>query len=166
MFFHVELRKTIKCSTVNLASCFRLLNAAPLLEEEGDAGAVALFLDVEDPLAVHWAGTGAAFAADDYPLDAGEIDRADVFEEGFDGEEGHGGGGGAEVVDAGEAVFFVFDADAPPDVRQLGGGGEFCLEEVAEAIGTLGEDLVGVPVGGGHDFDAELDVFIGHLLVK
>lgn len=106
---------------VERSSELRLLHAAPLLEKEGDFGAAALIAEADDPVAVQGASAVAAFAADDDPVDVGEVEGAEVFEEGFDGEEGGMGASGAEVIDAGEAKLAIFDADAPPDVLALGG---------------------------------------------
>jgi hypothetical protein len=42
----------------------------PLLEEEGDAGAVAIVAELTGPCRVHGAGVGAALATADEPVDA------------------------------------------------------------------------------------------------
>ena len=122
-----------------------------MFEEERDTGGAALFLNGGDPFLFQGPGTGAAFAADDDPVDAGEVEGAEVFQQGFDGEEFHGGSGAAEGIDAGQAVAAVFHGDAPPDVRGGGGIGEATGEQFFHAVGALGENLVSVPVGEAHD---------------
>ncbi len=48
--------------------------SAPLLEEERDLGAEALFPNLANPLRIHRAGMRAALAADDDPVDSVEVD--------------------------------------------------------------------------------------------
>ena len=44
--------------------------AAPLFEEEGEVLLVALVAEAADPIGLHGAGAGAAFAANNHPVDA------------------------------------------------------------------------------------------------
>ena len=71
-----------------------------------------------------------------------------------------------QVGNAGDAVFFVFDADAPPDVGLLGCEFQLGIEQGAEAFGALGEDLIGVPVCFGHDGGDVHDVIVGDEIVE
>src|SRR5262245_61114353 len=69
-----------------LATALPFLHAVPLLEEERDAGALALVADREDPLLVHGSGPVPALAADDHPVNPGEIECSEIFEQRLHGE--------------------------------------------------------------------------------
>ena len=99
--------------------------AAPLLEEEGYAGGVTLVAQIAGPGLGHGAGAGAAFAADDQPVDALQVEVGEGAEQGLGAYEADGGGHGAQVVDA-EGVALGLHADAHPHVGrpwQVGGYG-------------------------------------------
>ena len=135
---------------------------APLFEEEQGALLVALCFDGAYPFGAHGSCAGAAFAAHDDPVDAREVDGAEVFKEWFDAQEPEACGCATQLVDSWDAVLLVLDADAPPDMLchrclwEVGG------EELLEAVGAFGEDLVGVPVGPKHDGGDGRDVLVGH----
>jgi len=59
---------TIECSAGRF-----FVDAAPLLEEEGDVLCEAAVADLGDPVCFHRPGAGAGLAADDHPVDAGEV---------------------------------------------------------------------------------------------
>lgn len=94
--------------------------AAPLFEEEGDVGGLALVADVGDPGLFDGAVAGAAFAADDDPVHGGKIHLANRADQRFERQKAHRGVGVVQVFDAG---FFaaVFDRDAQPNVGGRGG---------------------------------------------
>src|SRR5690606_16831382 len=102
---------------------------------------------------VYFKGTRsrAALAANDDPIDVGEIKGAEVFKQRLDGKEFHGGTGAAESVDARKPMLAVFHGDAPPDVRGACRFSEASGEEFFHTLGALGEDLVGVPIRQAHD---------------
>ena len=135
-------------------------------EEEGNADGVALIAEAPDPFRVHRPGAGAAFAADDNPVDVAEVYGAEVFQEGFDGEEPDVAVGGSKGIDAGQAVLLVFDADTPPDVRAESGFGELAAEESAHSVGSFRENLVRMPVGRHHDAADLFDIVIRNVLVE
>ena len=58
-----------------------LSNASPLFEEERYPLQPALAPDADDPLLAHWAGMRAALAADNHPIDTGQIERAEIFKQ-------------------------------------------------------------------------------------
>ena len=60
---------------------------SPLLKEEWHTLLVALTLDVQHPLLFHGPCLVAGLAADNHPVDAGEIEGAEVGEQGFTREE-------------------------------------------------------------------------------
>src|ERR1019366_1312317 len=93
-----------------------LLDAAPLLEEEGDPPCTTIVPDGKDPRFVHGSGAWSTLAADDHPVDAVQGERAEVFEEWLDREKANSRPRIAEHVQAGEAVGAIFDADAEPYV--------------------------------------------------
>src|SRR5438128_6914005 len=105
-------------AAVQAAACLLFLHAAPLLEEERDISCSALVTKRLDPRGVHRSCAGTAFATNDDPVDTGEIDRAEIFEQWFDGQKAYGGGCCAQLVNARHAVPLVFDAHTPPGVRQ------------------------------------------------
>lgn len=142
------------------------LDSAPLFEEEGNLGGTALFLDGDDPCFFQGSCAGSAFASDDDPVDAGEIEGAEVFQQRLDGEELHGGTGATEGFDAWQAVLAVFHSDSPPDVRGGGGFAETTSEELFHPRGTLGENLVGVPIGEAHDGCDMGDVVLRDVFMK
>ena len=57
--------------------------AAPLFEEKGDVLFFALPLDIHDPLRLHQPRLRAGFAANDDPVNAGQIKLAQIFEKRF-----------------------------------------------------------------------------------
>src|SRR5262249_5708965 len=70
------------------------------------------------------------------------------------------------MVDAGQPVPAVLDADAPPDVRLVRRVAEGRLQEIAQAFGALGEHLVSVPVGQPHHPYDFLNVIIRYAFVE
>jgi hypothetical protein len=56
-----------------------------LLEEKRDLRRLALIADWEHPVLLHGPGFGTAFAANNRPMDAGQIERTQVFQQRFDG---------------------------------------------------------------------------------
>src|SRR6267143_175135 len=57
-----------------------LANSAPLFEEEGDTAPLALIAKGQDPFFLHRPGTGPALAADNHPIDALQIQLANVLQ--------------------------------------------------------------------------------------
>ena len=90
-----------------------------------------------DPRSLHGSCARTAFAADDHPINAAKIERAEIFEERLDAQKTDACGGIAQMLHTGDAVFLVFDADAPPNVRRHGGLAQSTAEESLEAISTL-----------------------------
>ena len=90
--------------------------SAPLLEEEGHFGSDAQIAYRAGPFELHGSRARSAFAADDDPVDAGEIEGLDRSDEGFDGKEANFGRGLAEMAHAGE-FGAVLDRRTEPDVR-------------------------------------------------
>src|SRR5713226_915097 len=71
-----------------------------------------------------------------------------------------------QMLDSGETIFSIFDADTPPNVWLTCGELERGIEQPAQAFGALGKDLIGVPVGGDHDFSGSSDVFLRHVFME
>ena len=63
------------------------------LKKNGTLGRVALVADREHPVLLHRPRTRAALAADDHPVDAFQVELAEVFQQRLDREEPHGGRG-------------------------------------------------------------------------
>src|SRR5713226_9179766 len=70
------------------------------------------------------------------------------------------------MLDSGKTIFPILDADAPPNVWLTCGELERAIEQPAQAFGALGKDLIGVPVGGDHDFSGSSDVFLRHVFME
>lgn len=144
-----------------LAAGFLFVHASPLLEEEGCLGLAALLLNINHPTFLHRAGAGAGFSADDGPIDVLQVQFRKRPEQRFEGEELHVGMRLAQAVDAVDVVL-VLDADAHPDVRLPGK----LRVEGKQAVGTLGEDLILMPIGAHHDIEDFLDVIVGDFVVE
>ena len=71
-----------------------------MFEEEWNIGIKALIADVANPLVHHRSRTRTAFAADDDPMDAVEIEVANRAEERPEGEESHRCVGLLEMTEA------------------------------------------------------------------
>ena len=54
-----DIAKAIAVATVEFPAAPFFLHAAPLLEEEQDAGPNALIADIADPCRVHWSCAGS-----------------------------------------------------------------------------------------------------------
>lgn len=138
-----------------------LLHAAPLLEKERNVRLFALAPDAGDPFGMDWPCAGAGFATHDDPVDAAEIERAQVAEERFERQEFDGCAGVSEMVDAG-FVLRGFDADAHPDVR----GPVEIAREAEEPAGSLGQDLKLMPMRFCHGGEYPLDERNGHAVME
>ena len=66
-------------------------DAAPLLEEEGDASRPALCADAAHPRRFHRAGAWSTFTANNNPTDAFEVNWTEVLQEWLDREEANFG---------------------------------------------------------------------------
>jgi len=142
------------------ASC--LVNATPLLKKENRTLGLALLLDRVSPGGLHGPGAVAALAADDHPVNAGEVDAAEVFEERLDAQKAHHRWCSTQVLDARDAEVLVLDAHAPPYVPRACRVAKCRLEEVFEAVRAFREDLIGVPVRPQHDRGNRGDVLVGY----
>ncbi len=70
-----RLRKIVPLPPVQLAPARLRPQPSPLLEEERDAGSLALVADRSHPCALHGPRLRPALAADNHPIDAGEVER-------------------------------------------------------------------------------------------
>jgi len=113
-------RKLIIGAPVQFPSGLRFADAAPLFEKEGNFRPLALRADVPHPFDIHWPRARPALAADNHPVDAPQIDRAEMFQQRFDGKETDLRGRVAEQIYARQTMLAVFHAYAPPDMRLLG----------------------------------------------
>src|SRR5439155_19650864 len=111
---------TVVGQAVEAAPVLTLPPAAPLLEEERDLRDAALVAYRHDPLRRDRPRTRAALAADDHPVDTGQVKAAEILQQRFDGQKPHRRAGGVtQVIDARQPVLAVLDADAPPDVAKV-----------------------------------------------
>src|SRR5882762_5458325 len=56
-----------------------LANSAPLFEEEGDTAPFALIAKRQDPFFLHWSGAGTTLATHDHPVDASQVQFAQIL---------------------------------------------------------------------------------------
>ena len=88
---------------------------------------------------------GAALAADDHPVDPGQVERPIGPSSGSTDRKRTPAGASCRWRTRGSRA--VLDADAPPDVRGPRLAPYRLLQEVAHQRRALGQHLVGVPVG-------------------
>ena len=60
-----------------------LANSAPLLEEERNTAPLALIAEGQDPFFLHRPGAGPALATYNHPIDASQVQFAQVFQQRF-----------------------------------------------------------------------------------
>ena len=137
-------------------------DATPLLEEERHTLFYAMIANGPNPFGRHGAGARTALTAHNHPVQPREFHGPEVLEQWFDRKELHRRARFPEVVHTRQAETPVLDADSPPEVRQLGCKPEPPKEQVPQALGTFGEDLIGVPRTGCHDLRHSFDVIVGN----
>lgn len=138
-----------------------LAPGAPLLEEEGGVGSVGLGEEAEGPFFLHGTGVRTTFATYDDPMDASEVEGAEVFEEGFAGEETDGGGDIAEAVDA-RLIGRGFDSYPQPYIFGHRARGEVFLHALCSFCKYL-KSMLRCGADGLHD---AIDEFEGHIGVE
>src|SRR5207247_1869308 len=108
-----------------------------LLEEERNTEGPATVPQVTRPRMIHWPPPWARLAADDYPVDAGEVQGGQRAEQGLRADEPDSGRDLAQGVGpVDESV--VLDADAKPDVRIT--LAPVSRQMIGDAFVPLGED--------------------------
>ncbi len=118
------------------------MDAAVLLEEEGDIVRGALVADVERPRGVHGAEVMAALSADDDPVEVGQPwSEVHSLKQRFGADEPHLGGDIEQVVDALLRTFLVFYGRAEPDIRGEAITQPFSRQILAIVLRALGEEL-------------------------
>ena len=143
-----------------------LSNASPLFEKERYTLQPALASNANYPVLSHRPSMWAALAADNHPIDTGQIERAEIFKQRLNGEEPHDSGCVAKRGQPRQAMFAVFEADAEPDVRHAPHPVQLRLQEPPHAVVTLCQHLVDVPIGPPHDLAHRGDVGGRHVFVK
>ena len=89
----------------------------PLLEVERDAGRLALVADRPGPIRVHGPSVRAALATYYCPIDSGQVELSEVFEQRLQGQEADRRRGLPQMDDA-VLAGPVLDAGANPDIRE------------------------------------------------
>jgi hypothetical protein len=69
---------------VKLSSGLLFPNSAPLLEEKGDVGSLALVSNGKHPFLLHRPGTRTALPADNDPVNSFQVHLAKIFQERLD----------------------------------------------------------------------------------
>lgn len=114
-----------------------VLDVAPLFEKERNSLRTTLVAHLAHPVGVHRAAPRPALAADDDPLNAGQVYPSDWADERFDAQE----------IDCSDAANYpdaignaaVLDRGPEPDVRR--DGLARAGEEWADVLGALGQHL-------------------------
>jgi hypothetical protein len=117
-----------------------LIEAAPLLEEERDAGPTTLVTNLEHPTLFHRSCPGTGFTSNDDPIDPLQIQIRQPAEQRLKGQELEVGSGPSEMFNS-VGMSGIFDADAHPNVgRPVDSGAQ-----LQQACGPLGQNLKLVP---------------------
>ena len=85
--------------------------AAPLFEEKRDIAGVTLSFYVYNPVRLHGSGAGAGLAAYDHPVNAGQVDAAQVFQQGFGRDKADACGYASQVSQTRQAMFAILHGD-------------------------------------------------------
>jgi hypothetical protein len=93
--------------------------ATPLLEEERDISSPAQRFDLVDPFRSHWPGVRPALAADDHPMDSGQVGPGDGSNQRFERNETDRGRHPAQRVDPIQHAV-IFHAGAEPHIGWSG----------------------------------------------
>src|SRR5215212_2221561 len=161
LFSFAYVRQFVPGSSVEQPPASFRCAPAPLLVEVGDAFSYAPVPYITDPGGIAPPMSSTALTSRDDPVEILEVEFIHRNEEGFGADETDGRRDLAQVVRA-PSVVVRLDGDADPDVRWPGQG----LSEPGEALGTLGEDLVGVPVGPHHGVEDAMDEVAGDVFVE
>lgn len=145
---------------------FSFSHAAPLFEEERYSGRGALISKGKNPLLLHWSCSWSAFPADDSPADSGKIKATEMFEKRLDGKKSYARRRRLQLLDPRQAVLFVLDANAPPDVLVLGSKAQSAAEQVAQSPRPLRQHLKRMPVGRCHHATDHFDIVVRNAFVK
>ena len=137
-----------------------------LLHEARHLLMLALADEIPCPVQMKGPCAVTTLAADDKPVDALQVDGAEVFEKRFRRYKPYSHIGRLQVGDARDAVLLVLDRYPPPDVRSLCGKAELRVEQVAHPLRPLGQHLIRVPVGFHHDFGYANNVVVINVLEK
>src|SRR5271163_176885 len=138
-------RNVVVGAALQMAAGLVLSHPTPLLEEERDAGSLALHEDREHPLLFHRARTMTAFAANDHPIDCAQVNLAEVFEQRLDGQKANARRCALKTLQPRQPMLAILDADAEPDLAKRRHPAQLTREKLAQSLMPLGEDLVGVP---------------------
>jgi len=116
----------------------------------------------DDPFLLHRSSTVPTLPADDDPIDAGEIDSPEVFQQRLNRQKPHGDISSTKVFNPWQAVLPIFDADAPPDMSRVSSEPQLRVQQHHHAFRTFGENLKRMPISLTHDLDDSDDVVVWH----
>src|SRR5262249_3852401 len=146
------LRKLVPRSSLELASGTVLLDATPLLEEEGDRLRDALVTQTADPRLLHRSCAWSTLSTNDHPIDRSEVERTYIFDQWLDRKEARAGDRMSEMFNSRHSVLAVLDGDAEPDVFRLREP-RCLLRPGLEALRSLREHLIRVLRRPPHDVE-------------
>ena len=139
--------------------------SAPLFEEKGDTGIEAPISNIAHPIGIDRPRARAAFAADDDPVDAVEVEVLDWADQRFEREEPDHRVGFSQVADA-RYLAVVLDRGTEPDVVGCLAALIAGVDVAAHQRAAFGEDLEDVLVGLFHGVEHAVDEVNRHVLVK
>jgi len=97
------------------------MNTSPLLKEEWHVGNLALLPYSSDPFLLYWPSPVPAFAAHNHPMDTGQIDVAQIFQQRFYRQESNSSRSTFQRLNPWDAIFSILNAESPPDVHLTSG---------------------------------------------
>src|SRR5712671_636724 len=149
-------RKIIPLAFIKLPPTGFRPEPAPLLEKERYFGILALVPDGSRPIGMHRPRAGAAFAANNHPIDAGKVKSADRADQRLNGKKPHSGWYVPKMPDA---RYFrpVLDGDAKPHVDRATSGAVAPPEEVTHERRAFCEHLKCVPGSALHSLEDAID---------
>ena len=97
-----------------------LLNATPLLEEEGNAHAVTPISKGENPIFLHGPSTWATLSPHDDPVDPPKWDPPKILKQWLYRQEPHTSWRRTKMINSWKTIPLVLYTDTPPYVRKTG----------------------------------------------
>jgi hypothetical protein len=72
--------KLVVCASFENSAGERFSYSTPLFEEKRNLRILALISNGSDPFCLHWPGAWTAFASNNHPIDAGQIESSEILQ--------------------------------------------------------------------------------------
>lgn len=115
-------RQLVPRPAVELSTGLFLVDAAPLLEKEGNLGGVALFSDVRDPAFLNRPSSRPGLATDDNPVDIAQVKSRQRSKQRFKRQEADVRAHAAQIIDP-KTIVLAFHTNA---IQTFGGHSISC----------------------------------------